>query len=253
MKQVYRELKKPEVKARFKNIAVDTVDLLATYCEKYICNQNDIDSLGQLPYGHGWSLFKKEFEEVFRGLSQLGYGIVLLGHHKETISEDGSTKIIRPALANSVKTIVTGLADVYGYAYQKELGKPSYLKLRDSSGQVECGNRFRYMTEEIPFSYDELVKELNRAIDMEATEKNGQFVTDEKEKIVQQTTYDFEALMNEFQELTSQLMNKNQNNALKITAIAEKYLGKGKKVGECTPNQAEHLDLIITDLKELLN
>jgi len=38
MKQVYRELKKPEVQETFKTIVVDTVDIAADLCQKYICN-----------------------------------------------------------------------------------------------------------------------------------------------------------------------------------------------------------------------
>ena len=37
MKQVVRELKKPEVKERFKSIIVDTADIAADCCQKYIC------------------------------------------------------------------------------------------------------------------------------------------------------------------------------------------------------------------------
>lgn len=37
MKQILRELKKPEVKERFKSVAVDTVDIAGQFCEKYIC------------------------------------------------------------------------------------------------------------------------------------------------------------------------------------------------------------------------
>ena len=38
-KQVLRELKKPEVQAVYKSIIIDTVDIAASLCEKYICNQ----------------------------------------------------------------------------------------------------------------------------------------------------------------------------------------------------------------------
>lgn len=38
MKQVFRELKKPEVRATFDTLIVDTVDIAATLCQKYICN-----------------------------------------------------------------------------------------------------------------------------------------------------------------------------------------------------------------------
>lgn len=109
MRQVYRELKKPEVKEKFQNIVCDTVDILADYCKKYICQQNGIEDLGELGYGKGWTKFKDEFNEVFRGLTQLGYGVYFIGHDKEIINEDG-TKFIRPALSNSVRTVVSGMA-----------------------------------------------------------------------------------------------------------------------------------------------
>lgn len=72
MKQVYRELKKNEVRAVYKAVVVDTIDVAADACKKYICQQNDIEELGDLPYGKGWTKFKEEFNEVFRGLTQLG-------------------------------------------------------------------------------------------------------------------------------------------------------------------------------------
>jgi hypothetical protein len=37
-----------------------------------------------------------------------------------------------------------------------------------------------------------------------------------------------------------------------LTAIADKYLGKGKKVGDCTPSNAPQLDLILMELRELV-
>lgn len=51
MKQVVRELKKPEVKAVYKSIIIDTVDVAADACQKYICNQLGIENIGD----GGWS------------------------------------------------------------------------------------------------------------------------------------------------------------------------------------------------------
>lgn len=56
MKTVYRELRKPEVKEKFKSVVVDTVDVAAALCEKYICNQNGIDALGDLGYGETFAM-----------------------------------------------------------------------------------------------------------------------------------------------------------------------------------------------------
>jgi hypothetical protein len=64
-------------------------------------------------------------------------------------------------------------------------------------------------------------------------------------------TYDFGALMDEFQTLVGNLMSKSPAMAPKITAIIDKHLGKGKKVNDCTPEQAPQIDLILFDLKRL--
>lgn len=252
MKQVYRELKKPEVQQTFRSVIIDTIDIAADRCKKYICNQNGIEDLGDLGYGKGWTKFKDEFNEVFRGLTQLGYAVFFIGHDKpETIDNPDGTKIqkIRPTLSNSTKTVIAGMADIYGYAHQKNVGEMSVLTLRDSSGMIECGSRFKYMPQEIVMSYQNLVNALNSAIDKEAEETNNMFVTTERITAPTAVTYDYNALMSEFQDLVGQLMSKGTTNGPKITAVVEKYLGKGKKVGDTTPEQAEFISLIVADIK----
>jgi hypothetical protein len=252
MKQVYRELKKPEVQQNFKAVIVDTIDIAADRCKKYICNQNGIEDLGDLGYGKGWTKFKDEFNEVFRGLTQLGYSVFFIGHDKpETIDNPDGTKSqkIRPALSNSTKTVIAGMADIYGYSHQHRAGEMSVLTLRDPSGVIECGGRFKYLPNEIPMNYNSLVNALMAAIDKEAGETNNQFVTTERIIAPVEAVYDYDALMAEFQDLVGQLMSRGTTNGPKITAIVEKYLGKGKKVSDTTPEQAEFVNLIVSDIK----
>ena len=105
----------------------------------------------------------------------------------------------------------------------------------------------------IDFTYDNLVKALNEAIDKEAAMNGNKFVTDERENNVVSKTYDYEALITEFQGLVGELMNKNpQHYGPRITQIVDKYLGKGKKVSEATLDQAEFIYLIVTEIKEEL-
>ena len=59
-------------------------------------------------------------------------------------------------------------------------------------------------------------------------------------------------MMAKVNDLIGQLMTANQSNAVKITAVIERYLGKGRKVADCTPTQCEQLELIILDLTDLL-
>ena len=39
----------------------------------------------------------------------------------------------------------------------------------------------------------------------------------------------------------------------RISQCIEKYLGKGQKVSQCSREQTEALDLIVTELKDLIN
>ena len=253
MRQTYNQLRKPEVKARFKAVIVDTIDVAADKCKKYICQQNDIEDLGDLGYGKGWTKFKDEFNEIFRGLTQLGYAVFFIGHHKEQTlnTADGKERIIvRPNLSNSTRETIAGMADIYGYAHQLRADEMSVLTLRDPSGSIECGCRFKYIPNEITMNYQNLVNAIQTAIDREADEHDGKFVTDERTIAPIAKTYDYDSLKNEFNDLVGMLMTKNQGNAPKISAIVERYLGKGKKVADTTPDQAEFIHLIVNDIKE---
>lgn len=261
IKQVVRELKKPEVQKVYKSIVVDTIDLAAVMCEKYICNQQGVENLGDIAWGGGYRLMKKEFEEVFQTISKLNYALFFISHSKDKVfkREDGTEyNQIVPSLSPSINEIVRNMSDLQGYAHQVRLenGVPQVvLTLRSMDGSVECKSRFKYIEPEIPFNYESLSNALRDAIDEEEKHKSGS-TTDEREVITDTKEYDFDSMMQEFQDLTHKIQDSVASADFKskwvpkITAIVNKYLGKGKKVSECTPEQAEQLDLILIDLKD---
>lgn len=262
MKQVMRELKKPEVKAQFSSIIVDTVDIASSLCQKYICNQLGIEAMGEGGWSNNsWDKYKKEFEETFRTLSMLGYAIVFISHDKEktvTPKYGKEYQQIGSSLQSSALAIVENMSDLIAYAHLKvnpETGEAKrVLTLRADDDSVRCGGRFANIKSEIDFSYDALKQALREAIESEAEEYNNEFITDDPMKPVETQTYDYDALMAEFKELVEKLMQENQSNAAKITAIVDKYLGKGKKVGDTTPAQAEIINLIVEEIKsDLIN
>ena len=255
MKQVVRDLKRPEVKERFKSIAVDTVDIAGSMCEKYVCSQNGVDALSNIPYGQGWTLVKKEFEEVFRTITQLGYAVVFISHSKDkTFKAKNGVEYnqIIPTCPSSYNNIAKDMADIYGYAekYTENGEAKVRLILRSPDNSAETGCRFKYIAPVIDFTYDNLVKALNDAIDKEAAMHDNKFVTDEREVVAIAKTYDYDALIAEFQNIVGDLMNKEpQYYGPRITQVVDKYLGRGKKVAEATIEQAEFVSLIIDEIK----
>ena len=257
MKQVVRELKKPEVKAVYKSIIIDTADIAADACQKYICNQLDIENIGDGGWAvNGWAKYKKEFEDTFRTLTQLGYAVVFISHDKEkTIKPQNANEYqqIGSSMQSSALSIIENMADIIGYAHPKmtDEGSKVVLTLRSPDNSVRCGCRFKYIAPEIDFTYVALTKALNEAIDKEAAETDNQYVTDERQAEPILKEYDYDALMAEFGDLAGTLMNKNPTMyGSKITQIIEKYLGKGKKIADATPSQAEFIYLIVTEIKE---
>ena len=262
MKQVMRELKKAEVKEQFKSIIVDTADIAADMCQKYICNQLGIENIGDGGWTtNGWAKYKKEFEDTFRTLAQLGYAVVFISHDKEkTIKPQNATEYqqIGSSMQSSALAIIENMSDIIGYAHPKVGADGTsrvVLTLRSGDNSVRCGCRFKHIAHEIDFTYDALTKALNEAIDKEAAETNNQFVTEERVAAPILKEYNYEALMDEFSVIVGDLLTKDQvYYAPRITQIVERTLGKGKKVSEATIEQAELINLIVDDIKaELIN
>ena len=260
MKMILRDLKKPEAQEMYKGIVVDTVDIAAAACEKYVCSQNGVDSLGDLAWGKGWTLVKKELEETFRAITQLGYALFFISHEKEKVfKRENGTEYNQhvPSISPSYNEIIKDMADIYGYAHQvrnEETGEVTVrLTLRSMDGSADTGCRFKYIVPEIDFTYPALVKALNDAIDKEAKMTDNKYITDERDVSNTKDELDFDDLMNQFNGLISSVpQDKMGYYAPRITEITNKYLGKGKKVSNATREQTEQLSLIVFDLNELL-
>ena len=262
MKTLLREFKKPEVKAIYKSIIIDTADIAAEVCQKYICNQLGIENIGDGGWEkNGWSKYKKEFEETFRTLTQLGYAVVFISHEKEkTIKPQKGTEYhqIGSSIQTSAMSIIENMSDIIGYAHpiiDANGEQKRVLTLRSLDNNIRCGCRFRYIEPEIEFSYISLSKALNAAIDKEAAMAGAQYITTEREEAIAPVEYDYDALKNEFDKLSVELCTKDDiYYRPKIVSIIEKYLGKGKRVGDTTPDQAEFIFLILNEIKdELVN
>lgn len=131
-------------------------------------------------------------------------------------------------------------------------GNERKLVLRSPDGSIDCKCRFKYITPVIDFSYQSLVNALNDAIDKEAAETDNKFITNDRVAVAAPVEYDYEALMTEFSGVAGDLMNKNQTKfGPLITQVVDKYLGRGKKISDTTPDQAEFVYLILQEVKTL--
>lgn len=260
-KQILRQLDSDQARQQFKNVIVDTVDIAYDLCEKYICNQNGVSTVGDLAYGKGYALAKKEFDEALRKIPQMGYGLVMISHAQDKTFKDENGEEyqqIVPTLANQPRLVVDRMSDIIGYAhpFQEEDGTVHTTLFMRGTPRFVAGSRFKYTPDSIEFSYDNLVNAIGDAIDRQAKDFGGQYVTDAPTQAhVAEPELDFDDLMNQFNELISKIQNATGGAfgttwAPRIVAITDKYLGKGKKVSEMSRDQVEQLVLIVDDLTE---
>lgn len=266
IRALMRFCKDERIKEMYKAIAIDTVDVCASFCEKYVCAQLDIQTLGEGGWAkNGWSVFKKEFEEVFRTITMEGYAVLFISHDKtEEVTRPDGTKYTRVVATaqSSVNNIIKNMSDIIAYGYFDPVTQERYMMLRSLDGMADVGCRFQYIEPKIPFGYKPLVDALHKAIDKE--EEMGGNVVETK---VQEETkeLDFDALMKEFNDMVANIPGSTDINqstdegkqfleywAPRITEITTKYLGTGKKVSQCTRAQVEQLSLIVDELKELI-
>lgn len=250
-KLVLRQLEKPEAKAKFSTICVDTVAIAYDLCEQFICAQNGVQKIGDIPYGGGYAALSKEFDNALRKITMMGYGLIMTCHLKESSDENGEIIGYKPDLNNRCLKIVNGLVDIIGVITQTwdEHGESHRWIQTRSTPTIVAGSRYKYLAPRIPFGYNEFLEALGQAIDKE--QENGAVVTDTApvdtfEKL------DYKAIRAEASELWTVLVEKDPENAPVILKKVEIIFGRPMKLSEITEDQVDLFNLAVLDMREML-
>lgn len=271
-RKVLRQLKDEKVKEQFETVIIDTADIAYDLCEKYICANAKrpdggfgVDSVSDIPFGKGYTQVAKEYDECLRSIIQMDYGLVLISHAVDKTFKDEQGQEynqIVPTLGNKPRAIVSRMCDIIGYSrsVQDEEGKTSTKLFMRGTPRYIAGSRFKYTPDYIDFNYQSLVDAIGMAIDKQMEEDGSEYFTDERSNLYKDTRaeLDFDELLNSFNTIVNDLIMQKSNEEFKeywqprIVQITDRYLGKGMKVSQCSRDQVEALDLIVTDLKELI-
>ena len=250
-KLVLRQLEKPEAKAKFSTICIDTVAIAYDLCEQFICAQNGVQKIGDIPYGGGYAALSKEFDSALRKITMMGYGLIMTCHLKESSDENGEVTGYRPDLNNRCLKIVNGLVDIIGVITQTwdEQGESHRWIQTRSTPTIVAGSRYKYLAPRIPFGYNEFIEALSQAIDKE--QENGAVVTDTApvdtfEKL------DYKAIRAEASELWTTLVEKDPENAPIILKKVEIIFGRPMKLSEITEDQVDLFNLVVLDMRDML-
>lgn len=250
-KLVLRQLEKPEAKAKFATICVDTVAIAYDLCEQFICAQNGVQKIGDIPYGGGYAALSKEFDNALRKITMMGYGLIMTCHLKESSDENGEITGYKPDLNNRCLKIVNGLVDIIGVITQTwdEHGESHRWIQTRSTPTIVAGSRYKYLAPRIPFGYNEFLEALGQAIDRE--QENGAIVTDTA-PIDTFEKLDYKAIRAEASELWTVLIERDPDNAPVILKKVEMIFGRPIKLSEITEDQVDLFNLVVLDMRDML-
>lgn len=254
-REVVRELKRPEVQAAYQTIVIDTVGLLTDMCMKYVCDINSVKELSEVPWGQGWTQFKKEFRTQMNTIAQLGYGIVFIAHSDtKRDNESGSIVSAVPMLDKKPRESVIALVDFILFLQKEpkdnnpeEITVYAYSNLQSS---IESKTRARYLAPRFEFNFENLEKEIVKAIDMYEKEEAGSVTSNVINHHVEIAAQgpSFEELKKQVLDIAGTLINDSDAD-IKLQASNQiAAIMKGVRVSETT--QADY-DKLAT-LKEAL-
>lgn len=253
-KLVLRQLEKPEAREMYDTITIDTTTIAYEMCEQFICSQNGVQSIADIPWGGGYSATKKEFEKCLRKITMLGYGLVLISHietRKEKTSDDSEIEILAPSMPKRCYEVVNQIVDIIGYIsteWDDEGNSQRWLYTRQTP-TVMAGSRFPYLAPKIKLGYDELVAAINKAID-EQRDKNGATVVDKLEIKVEEPL-NFNKIRDEASVIWGNLVGKDPANAERILKKVEMIFGRKIKLSEITEDQVDLFNLVLLDMKDM--
>ena len=255
LKLVLRQLEKPEARQMYDTITIDTIGIAWEMCEQFVCAQNGVQKIGDIPWGGGYSACKREFESCLRKITQLGYGLVIIAHVEKRIekrADDSEVEILGPAIPKRAYEIVNQLVDIIGYidiTWDEEGNSERWLYTRKTP-TIMAGSRFKYLAPKIKFGYNELVAAIGEAID-KAEKLDGAVVVDTTQQVIEEKL-DYNAIRAEAADLWKQLVEKDTENAGRILKKVEMIFGRPMKLSEITEDQVDLFNLVLLDMKEML-
>lgn len=253
-KMVLKQLERPEAQEIYDTVTIDTVGIMWEMCEQYICAQNQVTSIGDIPWGKGYSLCKREFESCLRKITMLGYGLIIIAHVDKRIEkkdDESEIEIVSPAIPKRAYEIVNQLVDIIGYidvVYDDD-GSSKRILCTRSTPTVMAGSRFPYLPPKIPFGYKELTNAVADAI--EKSEKlDGAVIVDSVER-TEDDERSFEEVQDEGRVLWTKLVEANPANAQRVMKIVENIFGHQMKLSEIQEEQKDLFELVIAEMKTL--
>ncbi len=239
------QLKRAEVKEKYKTIVIDTIEDLVFYAGEYVLQTNNASKPTDLNYGGYYVQLEQMFRKLFKDIVR-NYGLIVIGHADTKQDEDDKDIMYATLRLNKkVKGIVMGLLDQLIYIEGDRANPGRSIAHYQSSVHWEAKTRFPNIKKSNIFSYQNIVTDIHESLKNIATvDSHKQYIKDEKIY----TQEEFEQLQNQANLHGKQLVESHGLNT--VVSLINSILGK--RIQETDVGDSAALNVLLQEFEILL-
>ena len=136
-------LKQAQESHEYKYVAIDTIDKIATWAERAVCEEENVSAVQDLAFGKGFGLVREKVLNTVTFLKEIFPHVIIIGHRKWARAVVDSKAIVEPEsldLTGKLKNMLMADCDAIGYVYRDEDKKKLMVTFK-SNEALEAGSR----------------------------------------------------------------------------------------------------------------
>ena len=141
--ELIKLLKEAQEGHEYKYVAIDTIDRIATWADKAVCEEESVSAVQDLPFGKGFGLVREKVLNTIHFLKEIFPHVIIVGHRKWARAVVDSKAIVEPEsldLTGKLKNMLMADCDAIGYVYRDE-EKGNLMVTFQSNDALEAGSR----------------------------------------------------------------------------------------------------------------
>ena len=127
---------------KYKYIAIDTIDKIAEWAERRVCEEEAVSSIADLAFGKGYGLVREKVSKTVSAFKEVAEHLIIIGHRKVAYAVTEGNPIVIPEsldLTGKLKNIIMSTCDAIGYVYRND--KEELMVSFKANDAIEAGSR----------------------------------------------------------------------------------------------------------------
>ena len=145
----------------YKYIAIDTIDKVAEWAERRVCEEESVKSIADLAFGKGYGLVREKVIKTVSAFKEVAEHLIIIGHRKVAYAVTEGNPIVVPEsldLTGKLKNVIMSSCDAIGYVYRND--KEDLMVSFKANEAIEAGSRCAHLKgKEVKFEWKNIYKE----------------------------------------------------------------------------------------------